>query len=154
MKKNKIVLLICIIIIAIDQLTKGLIIGKTFTIIPEFLSFQYTKNSGAAFGVGSSNSTLIIIFDIILVIIAIVALIWLLKNNKNNIKIYGVSFILSGGISNLIDRLFRGYVVDFIDVNIFDFPCFNIADIFIVIGVVWLIIIIVKDIFCKDNIKT
>ena len=52
--------------------------------------------------------------------------------------------ILGGGISNLIDRLFRGYVIDYIDINnIFKYPIFNLADIFIVIGVITIVAYII-----------
>ena len=59
--------------------------------------------------------------------------------------------ILSGGIGNLIDRLFRGYVIDYIDINILDFPNFNIADISIALGIVLLIIYIIKTMLSDKN---
>ena len=53
--------------------------------------------------------------------------------------------ILSGSIGNLIDRVFRGYVIDFIDVNLFNFPNFNIADIAITLGIIYLIVLVIID---------
>ena len=69
-----------------------------------------------------------------------------IKNSVDKLSIIVLSFILSGAIGNLIDRLFRGYVVDFISFTLFgiEMPLFNIADIFISIGVILLIPIIVK----------
>ena len=61
--------------------------------------------------------------------------------------------IAAGGISNLIDRIFRGYVVDFIDVNFFNFPNFNVADISIIIGIGILLIVIIKSFFSGETIK-
>lgn len=54
--------------------------------------------------------------------------------------------VLAGGIGNLIDRLFRGYVIDYIDINnLFEFPVFNLADVFIVVGITILIIYVLLD---------
>ena len=76
------------------------------------------------------------------------------KQDKINLKVLvPVVLILSGGIGNLIDRIFRGYVVDFIDVNLFSFPNFNIADISVTIGIILLMIIISKSLFIKNDEK-
>lgn len=126
-KKNYILM---IILIFIDQITKILMINKRIVIIPNVLNFTYIKNPGVAFGIGKGYINLIIIINLlILVFIAI-----FLFKNSNKIK-YTIPYclIISGGISNLIDRIFRGYVIDFIDINLFNFPCFNIADICIVL---------------------
>ena len=76
------------------------------------------------------------------------------KNINNLIKIFLI-MIISGGTSNLIDRIFRGYVVDYIDINqIFKFPVFNVADISIVLGTILLILyIITKTIKKQENAK-
>lgn len=73
-------------------------------------------------------------------------LVYLIKNYKSTSSMINIFLIMiiSGGISNLIDRIFRGYVVDYIDINqIFKYPIFNIADISIVLGVILLIIYII-----------
>lgn len=75
------------------------------------------------------------------------------KEINNLVKIF-LLMIISGGISNLIDRLFRGYVVDYIDINqIFGYPIFNIADICVVIGVIaFIAYIIITTIKKQENV--
>lgn len=88
---------------------------------------------------GENNQILIIISNIIIICILITVLIKKLKNENTLVKIF-FYIILAGGISNLIDRVFRGYVVDYIDINkIISYPIFNIADIAVVLGVILLI---------------
>ena len=129
--------IIGIIVIIIDQLIKIIVIDKNFTIIPNFLEITYTQNSGAAFGIGERKIVLVLSILIILAIIGII--LYLVKNNKQ-INYMPFIFILSGSIANLIDRIFRGYVIDYIDVNLYNFPNFNIADIVIVIGIIYFVI--------------
>ena len=127
-----------IIIILMDQISKMLLIGKKITIIPYILNFTYTENTGLAYSIGNRN------IAIILSTILILSIIYFIIKEKNKIKSYiPYILIISGSIGNLIDRIFRGYVIDFIDANIFNFPNFNIADICIVIGIIQLIISIV-----------
>ena len=130
-----------IIIILIDQLSKYLIIDKYISVIPNILEFNYTKNIGGGFGIGNIN--IVMIFSII-IILGIIA--YLIVKRKNITNFIPFILILSGSIGNLIDRIFRGYVIDFIDVNIFNYPNFNIADMSIVIGVFILLILIIKKI--------
>ena len=118
-----------VIIIILDQLVKFLVINKNIVVIPNFLKITYTENFGAAFGMGTKY--IVLAFSIIIIIGIVV----FMKMQKNKMKNYWpYVLILSGAIGNLIDRVFRGYVIDFIDINIFNFPSFNIADICIVVG--------------------
>ena len=130
-QKMKIIkyLFFIVLIVFIDQITKYLLIDKNICIIPNVLDFTYTENLGAAFGMGTS-----LLVKIISLTITGVLSIYVVLNYKK-IKFY-LPFILiiSGSIGNLIDRFVRGYVIDFIDVNLFNFPNFNIADICIVTG--------------------
>lgn len=151
MKNKKTMILIGILIIILDQLTKILSVKKNTTVIPGFLNFTYTENAGVAFGIGDNNIVMIIIFNIIILGIIIKFLKERTKQINDSIIISFI-LVLAGGISNLIDRLMRGFVVDFIDVNILDFPNFNIADIFITIGIILLIVLITKSLFAKENI--
>ena len=129
--------IIGIVIVIIDQLSKMLIINKKIPVIPNFLEFNYTQNTGGAFGIGRINFILIISIIIIIGII-----VFLIKENTKITNYIPFVLLLSGSIGNLIDRIFKGYVIDFIDINILDFPNFNIADISIVSGVIVLLYII------------
>ena len=151
MKNKKIFLIILgIVILVADQITKLLVIEKSFVIIPNILNFTYIKNTGLAFGIGTNNLILIIILNIII----LGFIIKFLKERNNQVDfsiIIALILVLAGGISNLIDRIFRGYVIDFIDVNLLDFPCFNIADISITVGIMILIISIIKSSIIKEK---
>lgn len=138
---NKRNYIIALFIIILDQLTKYLVINKNIALIPNFLNMTYTKNTGAAFGIGTID---IVTFITILIVIAIIVFIIKARNNIKNFVPF--TLILAGAIGNLIDRIFRGYVIDFIDVNIFNFPNFNIADICITIGVFYITFILIKKI--------
>ena len=145
MKKSILVLIVCFFI---DQFIKNIIInvlsvGESVSIIKNFLSITYVRNSGAAFSILESNT-------ILLILISIFALIfifnYLSKDKLNSFEsvLYGV---LSGGIcGNLFDRIVYRSVIDYLDFNIFGyrFPIFNFADTLIVISM-FLIIITMKD---------
>ena len=146
MKNKKALLIILgIFIILLDQITKAILIEKNITIIPNILNFTYTENTGVAFGIGSSNLILIIIVNIVVLGI----IIKFIKEREEQVNfsiLISLILILSGGIGNLIDRIVRGYVIDFIDINLFNFPNFNIADISISIGIISLIFILCNSI--------
>lgn len=132
-----IILFICLILI--DIITKILAIGTNIEIIPNLLRIKYIENTGIAFSM-FSKSFIVTISNIFIIIVLTIILI---KYRKTS-YIYPISIILSGGIGNLIDRIFRGYVVDFINIEILNFPTFNIADIYICIGIILLIVEIIK----------
>ncbi len=137
-----------IIFVFLDQLTKGLVniymnLNQSIEIIPNFLNITYVHNTGAAFSIFEGARW----FFIITAIIALnVIYIFFIKDKKlKNSEIIIYSLLISGIIGNLVDRILFGYVIDFIDVNIFDFAIFNLADSFIVIAVILLLIIMVGE---------
>ena len=135
-----------IFIILIDQLTKYLIsYNKKFFINKDFLLFKldFVKNYGAAFNLLSGSRILLSLISILFSIL----LIYLIfrKNTLNSIDLYSYSFILGGTLGNGIDRIYKGFVVDFINLNIINFPVFNIADISINIGFIFLLYRIFKN---------
>ena len=139
-------LCLSIFIILIDQFTKYLMFYNYKTLLnKDFLLFQldFVKNYGAAFNIFSGNrlflSSISIIFTILLIYLI------LKKNTLNSLDLYSYSFILGGTIGNGVDRILRGYVIDFINLNIINFPVFNIADISINIGFIFLILSIFKN---------
>ena len=152
MNRKHLIIIIGLIIILLDQITKILVINENIILIPNLLLFTYTQNTGTAFGIGSNNAIIIIILNIIVLGV----IIKFLKERKDDVEMnifISLILIASGGISNLIDSIFRGYVVDFIDVNLFNFPNFNVADISIIIGIGILLIVIIKSFFSGKTIK-
>ena len=134
-------------IILIDQITKITMIYNYEKLInKDFILFRldFVKNYGAAFNIFSGNRIFLSIISITFTII----LIYLIfnKNQTNSLYLYSYSFILGGTFGNGIDRLIKGFVIDFINLNIIDFPVFNIADISINIG----FIILIYSIFKKN----
>ena len=135
-----------IFIVLIDQFTKLLMFyNKKLFINKDFLLFKldFVKNYGAAFNIFSGSRiflSLISIFFSILLIYLICK-----KNTLNLYELYSYSFILGGTIGNGIDRVYKGFVVDFINLTIINFPVFNIADISINIGFFFLIYNIFKN---------
>ena len=135
-----------IFIVLIDQFMKYLMFNnKKLYINKDFIFFKldFVKNYGAAFNIFSGSRvflSLISIFFSILLIYLIIR-----KNTLNLIDLYSYSFILGGTIGNGIDRIYKGFVVDFINLNIINFPVFNIADISINIGFIFLLYNIFKN---------
>ena len=135
-----------IFIVLIDQFTKYLIFyNKTLFINKDFLLFKldFVKNYGAAFNIFSGSRIFLSLISILFSII----LIYLIfrKNTLNSFDLYSYSFILGGTFGNGIDRIYKGFVVDFINLNIINFPVFNIADISINIGFIFLLYNIFKN---------
>ena len=135
-----------IFIIFIDQFTKNLMFYNYKNILnKDFFIFKldFVKNYGAAFNIFSGNriflSCISIIFSILLTYFI------LRKNSLNLYDLCAYSFILGGTIGNGLDRIFRGYVIDFININMINFPVFNIADISINIGFIFLFYSIFKN---------
>ena len=135
-----------IFIVLIDQFTKYLMFyNKKLFINKDFLLFRldFVKNYGAAFNIFSGSRIFLSLISILFSIL----LIYLIfrKNTLNSFDLYSYSFILGGTIGNGIDRIYKGFVVDFINLNIINFPVFNIADISINIGFIFLLYNIFKN---------
>ena len=139
---------ICIFTL-LDQLSKKQIVdylklGEKIEIIKGFFNITHVRNYGAGFSI-LQNARL---FLSLISIIAIIVLVYLLVTTKKKDTLTSMSYlmVLSGALGNLLDRLRQGYVVDFLDFTIFgwDYPVFNVADIFITIGCFLLIIISLK----------
>jgi len=129
-----------IFIILVDQFTKYLMFYNYKKFInKDFLLFRldFVKNYGAAFNIFSGNRIFLSLISIIFSILLIYLI--LRKNNLNQFDLYSYSFILGGTIGNGIDRILKGFVIDFINLNIINFPVFNIADISINVGFFFLL---------------
>ena len=134
--------MIIIILLFLDQLIKYLItqnmyIGEEITIIKNFLNISYITNDVAAFNILSGNT-------ILLIILAIFVIIYIIKNKKKQEKQEKIMYeiLIAGILGNLIDRIIRGSVVDYIAFKIFniDMAVFNLADTYIVCSCIILLI--------------
>ncbi len=139
-------LFLSIFIILIDQFTKYLVFYNYNSFInKDFILFKldFVKNYGAAFNIFSGSRIFLSLISIIFSILLVYFI--LMKNNLNVIEYYSYSFILGGTIGNGIDRILKGYVIDFLNLNIINFPVFNVADISINIGFILLVYNIFKN---------
>ncbi len=135
-------IILILLLTAIDQLTKwyffiNQIQFEKFQVIKDFFYLTYLENRGAAFGILQNFRWAFIV----LTIIAVGFMIWYFIKNKNTLLRISMTLLISGAIGNFIDRLSRGFVVDFLDFYPFgyDFPVFNVADIWVCIGVALLV---------------
>ena len=143
-------LLTIVVLVTADQFSKFLIVknfveNEKIVLIKDFFNITYIKNYGAGFSI-LQNQT---IFLVVVTIAAIGFVTYLLIKSKNNEAFNRICYLLiiGGAIGNLIDRLTLGYVIDFLDFYIFgyNFPVFNIADSFLTIGCILLIISILLE---------
>jgi signal peptidase II len=145
-------------LVIIDQITKIYIkntfdLYQTKVIIPGFFNLTFVLNPGAAFGfLAKLDDSYRQIFFLATASIAIILLIYLMiKENEHKLRLFSYSLILSGAIGNLIDRIYLGSVIDFLDFYIknYHWPAFNVADSCITVGVFFLFL----DVFFKKGAK-
>ena len=151
------IMFLSILIVALDQIVKSVInyfmtLNSSIIIIKDFFSLTYVMNSGAAWSILTGHTWLLIL----LAILALNLIYIFLIKDKNLSKIETIiySLLIGGILGNLIDRIIYGKVVDYLDFKIFNynFPIFNLADIFICISVFMLIISIIRgDINERNN---
>lgn len=135
-----------VILLGIDQISKFIMMQQTDTIVilQGVLELQQVKNTGGAFGIWQNNTMMFIITNVV-VLGMIIRFLYLQRERMDNSMLIVLLVILAGGFGNLIDRLARGFVIDFIKVfpNM-HFPIFNIADMCITIGWIALIALLTK----------
>lgn len=142
MKKN--ILLKCCIICFVafcDLLTKVIFKGKAFSLIPGVIGIKWASelNYGAAYNIFSGYTPLLII--ITLIVIVFIVLFDFKYKPTNRLYSVSISFIIGGALGNLVDRIALGGVRDFIVFEFWpSFPTFNVADSFLVIGVILMVI--------------
>ena len=148
-KKIYLCFILIIIFILLDQLSKLLIIDSfnvndKLILIDNFLKFYYIKNTGISFGILNNQRFIIIILTLFIIMYVVYDTI---KSSKSNIRLFCSSLIIGGALGNLIDRVFRGYVIDFISFTLFkkEMAIFNMADIFITIGIFIYIYILIME---------
>ncbi len=146
-------LIATILLIGIDQITKYIAltnlkpIGST-VFINGFMDFTFVENRGAAFGILEGQRWFFVVITVI-ISVAIIYAFFKLPSKKEYMWLR-VSFvlILAGAIGNVIDRFFRGYVVDFFEFTFVKWPVFNVADIYVVVGTLlfaFLLLFVIKE---------
>ncbi len=145
---NKKTYIIAVLVLIIDQISKTLIetffkLNDSVQVIKDFFYITVVHNTGGAWSIFSNHSYLFIIASVIAIILLIKFMFGFKNNLRNNIAF---AFLFGGIFSNLADRIFLGYVRDFLDFKLFgyNYPIFNIADITIVVGVILLIVAVIK----------
>lgn len=145
MKKN--ITIVALISFVVDQIIKLVCtsyLNNSLVIIPGFLSLIYAENSGVAFSLLSGNRIIVILISIILTFLLIYYIyndyIKIGKKSMYKEILYGL--LLGGILGNLVDRIIRGVVIDYVSLNIFEygFPIFNLADTFITVSVILILI--------------
>jgi len=124
-------------IIIVDQLSKFLVsslmqVGESIVLLENVLHITFARNPGAAFGILPYQTTILVVITVAVVIFIIYF--YRLLSAEQRLLRFSLSLLLGGAVGNLIDRLRTGYVVDFIDLEIWP-PIFNVADSAIVIGI-------------------
>ena len=144
---------VVVVLVGLDQLTKALIVRSIIlqgsrSVIPGFFNLTHVRNRGAIFGFFSHSDSRILYIFLTLVSVAALGLViyYFFKTpvSERLMKI-SLSLILAGALGNLIDRLFRGHVIDFLDFYVKDWhwPSFNVADSCITVGAFLLIFILI-----------
>ena len=145
---------ICIVFGAVylDQITKWLAViflqgHPPVPVIDWFIRFTYLENRGAAWGMLSDHRWVFMVLSSV-AIIGVTLYVFIMKPKDPLLRV-SLAFVTAGGIGNMIDRIFLGYVVDFLEFTFIDFPVFNVADSFVCIGAAMLILYFVIDVI-KD----
>ena len=150
---NLLPIIAVVILILLDQGTKLWALAslkpiQNMTLVEGFMDLTFVENRGVAFGMFSGQRW----FILLLTGIIAVGLIWFYVTMPKKKEYFplrvSLVMVLSGAIGNIIARLFRGYVVDFFEFTFFEWPVFNVADIYVVVGVILLalmIVFVVKD---------
>ena len=134
--------------IALDQLTKWLTVvyleyRETFPLWEDVFHFTHARNPGAAWGILKDERWVFMVFSTIAIVGLSIYLFGFCKQSKW-MKI-ALAMIIGGGIGNMIDRVLLGYVTDFLDFRLIDFPIFNVADCFVTVGAFTVVGLLIID---------
>lgn len=151
MKRKVTVPIVIVALIALDQwvkfeIVKNIQLGGVKPFIPKILSLTYLRNTGAAFSILENQQWL---FAVITLVVIGAAIWYLSKHIKGSVWLLSaLSLIIAGGIGNFIDRMRQGFVVDMFQLDFINFAIFNVADSYLTIGVLVLIVMMLKE---EDN---
>ncbi len=129
--------------VILDQLTKywavhQLLPVRSMEFIPGFLGFHYTENTGAAFSILRDKQLLLILVTLLIIVLLLGMMTKAVRAGDPVVVKLSYMLIIAGAIGNFIDRARLNYVVDFFEFKFMNFPIFNVADIFVVCGVILL----------------
>ncbi|WP_347102551.1 signal peptidase II [Streptococcus anginosus] len=151
MKRKVTVPIVIVALIALDQwvkfeIVKNIQLGGVKPFIPKILSLTYLRNTGAAFSILENQQWL---FAVITLVVIGAAIWYLSKHIKGSVWLLSaLSLIIAGGIGNFIDRMRQGFVVDMFQLDFINFAIFNVADSYLTIGVMVLVVMMLKE---EDN---
>lgn len=136
------------ILVIFDQFTKYLAVShlagrEARVLIPGILELRYLENNGAAFSMLQNQQWFFYILTAVFLIFAI----WLMRKIPQNTSefnplLWSLAILCAGAVGNLIDRIMHRYVIDFIYFSVINFPIFNVADIYVTVSVILLIILV------------
>ena len=135
-------------LVVLDQLSKlaaftSLRINGPVRLIPDIFELHYLENTGAAFGILRDQQWLFVVFaGVIMVLLFLLERRMVHAGAKFRPLALICAMIAAGAAGNMIDRIFHGYVIDFLYFRLIDFPVFNVADIYVVVGCILLVILI------------
>ena len=148
MKRKVSIFISILLLIALDQVVKWYVVkeiplGGMRRFIPKVVSLTYLKNSGAAFSILENQQWF---FTIITILAMGAASVYLYRHIKGSLwLLLGLTLIISGGIGNFIDRVRQGFVVDMFHLDFMNFAIFNVADIYLTVGVGLLLIYLLRE---------
>ena len=148
MKKRGIVAGIIAALIVLDQLVKvyvvqNIALGEIKSWIPNLVSLTYLQNRGAAFSILQDQQLL---FAVITLVVVVGAIWYLHKHMEDSFwMVLGLTLIIAGGLGNFIDRISQGFVVDMFHLDFINFAIFNVADSYLTVGVIILLLAMLKE---------
>jgi len=147
----------CILFIFVDQLTKWFAVQflknrSDIVLIPEILELHYLENVGVAFGALKNRQWIPILFAILITVVFSCLYYRIAKEKGFLLLKISLIGIIAGALGNMIDRIWHGYVIDFIYAVFIDFPVFNIADCYIVISII-ILAILMLFIYSEEELK-
>ena len=140
-------LILAVCLIVFDQITKKIVlarlVGQSYVLIEGVFEFRYLENRGAAFGILQNS----IPFFLVIAVVILIVVLWCflrLPAGRHYLPLnIALLLLFSGAIGNMIDRIFRRFVVDFMYFRLIDFPIFNVADCYVTIGAALVIISVI-----------
>ena len=148
MKKRGIVAVIILLLIGVDQWVKAYVVqqiplGEVRSWIPNLVSLTYLQNRGAAFSMLQDQQW----FFAIITLVVIAGAVWYLHKHMEDslCLVFGLTLIIAGGLGNFIDRMSQGFVVDMFHLDFINFAIFNVADSYLTVGVIVLLIAMLKE---------